>query len=180
MHENLGKSRLRMARWYDKHHLKAPEFKPGDEVMLDCRNVQTKRPMNKLDHKKMGPFKVTKAVGRRAYQIELPPQMRIHRVFYVSLLEPYKSPADPQRRVEPQEVEEIDGEVNWVVREVADSRENRQKKIVLYLVLWEGYEQEDATWEPWEHLRNSAEKALIWFHKHYPRKTRDVRDIGLV
>jgi len=54
MHENLGKTRLRMARWYDKHHLKAPEFKPGDEVMLDRRNVQTKRPMNKLDHKKDG------------------------------------------------------------------------------------------------------------------------------
>jgi hypothetical protein len=180
MHENLGKSRLRMARWYDKHHLKAPEFKPGDEVMLDRRNVQTKRPMNKLDHKKMGPFKVTKAVGRRAYQLELPPQMRIHPVFHVSLLEPYKSPADPQRRVEPPEVEEIDGEVNWVVREVADSRVNRQKKIVEYLVLWEGYEQEDATWEPWEHLRNSAEKVLLSFHKRYPRKPRDVRVIGLV
>ena len=67
MHENLGKTRLRMARWYDKHHLKAPEFKPGDKVMLDRRNVQTKRPINKLDHKKMGPFKVTKAVGKCAY-----------------------------------------------------------------------------------------------------------------
>jgi hypothetical protein len=66
MHENLGKSRLRMARWYDKHHLKGPEFKPGDEVMLDRRNVQTKRPISKLDHKNMGPFNVTKAVGRHA------------------------------------------------------------------------------------------------------------------
>ena len=57
-----------MARWYDKHHQKGPEFKAGDLVMLDRRNVQTKRPMNKLDHKKMGPFKVLKTVGRRAYQ----------------------------------------------------------------------------------------------------------------
>jgi hypothetical protein len=33
--------------------------------MLDRRNVQTKRPMNKLDHKKFGPFKVKKAaVGK--------------------------------------------------------------------------------------------------------------------
>jgi hypothetical protein len=49
MHENLGKSQLRMAWWYDKHHLKVPDFKPGDEVMLDRHNVQTKLLMNKLD-----------------------------------------------------------------------------------------------------------------------------------
>ena len=179
MGENLGKTRLRMARWYDKHHQKGPEFKAGDLVMLDRRNVQTKRPMNKLDHKKMGPFKVLKTVGRRAYQLELPPQMKIHPVFHINLLEPYRIPADSQRRIEPPEVEEIDGEENHVVREVADSRVNRSKKKVEYLVLWEGYEQEDATWEPWEHLRNSAEKALISFHKRYPRKPRDARVVGL-
>jgi len=179
MGENLGKTRLRMARWYDKHHQKGPEFKAGDLVMLDRRNVQTKRPMNKLDHKKMGPFKVLKTVGRRAYQLELPSQMKIHPVFHINLLEPYRIPADSQRRIEPPEVEEIDGEENHVVREVADSRVNRSKKKVEYLVLWEGYEQEDATWEPWEHLRNSAEKALISFHKRYPRKPRDARVVGL-
>jgi hypothetical protein len=37
--------------------------------------------------------------------------------------------------VEPPEVDEIDGEENWDVREVADSRVNPQKKIVEYLVL---------------------------------------------
>jgi hypothetical protein len=78
------------------------------------------------------------------------------------------------------EVEEIDGKVNWVVREVADSRLNRKKKIVEYLVFWEGYEQEDATREPWEHFRNSTKKALLSFHKPYPRKPRDERVIGLV
>jgi hypothetical protein len=39
MNEYLGKSRLRMAWWYDQHHLKAPQFKPGDEVFLDRRKV---------------------------------------------------------------------------------------------------------------------------------------------
>jgi hypothetical protein len=73
--------------------------------------------------------------------------VKIHAVFHVSLLEPYKSPADPQRRVEPPQADEIDGDVNWVVRVVTDSRVNRQNKIVGYLVLWEGYEQEDATWK---------------------------------
>jgi len=135
MKENLAKTRLRMTRWYDKHHQQGPEFSPGDEVMLDRRNVQTKRPMNKLDHKKFGPFKVKKAVGKRAYELELPPQMRIHPVFHIALLEPYIVPADPRRRVDPPEIEEIDGEENHVLREVVDSRVNRKKKVVEYLVL---------------------------------------------
>ena len=69
---NLGKARLRMAKWYDKHIQKAPEYKHGDEVILDRRNVQTKCPMNKLDNKKFGPFKVLEAVGKRAYRLKLP------------------------------------------------------------------------------------------------------------
>jgi hypothetical protein len=80
-------------------------------------------------------------------------------------LEPYKSPAYPHQRVEPLEVEEVDREVNWVVRDVADSTVNCHKKIVEYLVLWEGYEQGDATWEPKEHLRSSTDKGLLSFHK---------------
>jgi RNase H-like domain found in reverse transcriptase/Reverse transcriptase (RNA-dependent DNA polymerase)/Integrase zinc binding domain/Chromo (CHRromatin Organisation MOdifier) domain/Integrase core domain len=179
MSENLAKSRLRMTRWYNKTHQQGPEFSPGDEVMLDRRNVQTKRPMNKLDQKRFGPFKVKKAVGKRAYELELPQQMRIHPVFHVALLEPYKPPADVQRRVNPPEVEEIDGEVNWVLREIANSKVNRQKKRVEYLVLWEGFEQEDATWEPWGNLKKSAEEALLDFHKRYPKKPRDARVVGL-
>jgi len=125
MGENLGKTRLRISRWYDKHHQKAPEFKAGDLLILEHRNVQTKQLMNKLDHMKMGPFKVLQAMGKRAYKLGLPLQMKIHPVFYVSLLEPCSIPVDPKWRTEPPKVEEIEGEKNHVVREVADLRVNR-------------------------------------------------------
>ena len=164
-----------MAHWYDVNRQKGPEFMPGNEVMLDRRNVQTKRPMMKLDHKKFGPFKVKRAVGKRAYELVLPPTMKIHPVFHVSLLEPYRAPADPSRRAPPPEIEIIEGEENYVVREVADSRVNRQKKKIEYLVLWDGYDNEDATWEPWEHLRHTAVEALRDFHKRYPKKPQDKR-----
>ncbi|KAH8144355.1 uncharacterized protein LAJ45_11677 [Morchella importuna] len=166
-----------MARWYDTHALPPPEIKPGDEVMLDRRNVQTKRPLGKLDQKKIGPFKVLEANGTRAYKLSLPPQMGIHPVFHVSLLEPYRVPVDPERRVPPPEPEEIAGEQNWTVREVAVSWVNKKRRRVEYLVLWEGYENEDATWEPWEHLRKSAEEALRDFHMRYPKKPRDRRTL---
>ena len=63
--------------------------------MLDRRNVQTKCSINKLDNKKFGPFKVLEAVGKRAYRLKLPQNMKIHPVFHTSLLEHYKAPSDP-------------------------------------------------------------------------------------
>ncbi|KAH8153124.1 uncharacterized protein LAJ45_02711 [Morchella importuna] len=167
-----------MAQWYDAHALALPEIKPVNEVMLDRRYVQTKRPPGKLDQKKMGPFKVLEAIGTRAYKLSLPLQMGIHPVFHVSLLELYRVPVDPERRVPPPEPEEIAGEHNWIVREVADSRVTKKRRRVEYLLLWEVYENEDATWEPWEHLRKSAEEALRNFHMRYPNKPRDRRTLG--
>jgi hypothetical protein len=117
MNASLGKTRLRIARWHDAHALAPPEIKPGDEVMLDRRNVQTKWPLGKLNQNKMEPFKVLEAIGTHAYKLSLPPQMGIHPVFHVSLLEPYRASIDPERRVPPPELEEIEGEQNWVVRE---------------------------------------------------------------
>lgn len=175
MQANLGKARLRMQRWYDKHALEAPVYKPGDEVMLDRRNIQTKRPMNKLDNKKFGPFKVLEAVGKRAYKLKLPQNMEIHPVFHTSLLEPYRVPLDTERRVPPPPLEDIEGVENWIVRSIADSRVNKKRKQVEYLTLWEGYETEEATWEPWECFKHTAETALTDFHKRYPKKARDSR-----
>jgi len=40
--------------------------------MLNRKNLRTKRPMEKLDHKMLGPFVVKRQVGSRAYEVELP------------------------------------------------------------------------------------------------------------
>jgi len=181
MKENLAKTRLRITRWYNSLHQQGPEFSPCDEVMLDCCIVQAKRPMNKLDHKKFRPLKVKKAVGKRAFELELPPQMRIHPVFHIALLEPYIASTNSQRRMDPPETEEIGEVVNWTVREVIDCRLDRKENLqkVKYLVLWEGYEQDDETCETWENLKKRAEEALLDFHKSYPRKPRDARVVML-
>ena len=78
-----------MGSYYNKKHLEAPTFEEGDLVMLDGRNIRTKRPSKKLAPKKYGPFKILKKKGTRAYRLELHSRWRIHNVFHVSLLEPY-------------------------------------------------------------------------------------------
>ena len=45
------------------------------------------RPSNKLDHTKLGPFQVKKVKSDVNYKLDLPKKMRIHSVFYISLLE---------------------------------------------------------------------------------------------
>ena len=63
--------------------------------------------------------------------------------------------------------------MNYLVDSIGTNRLNRQRKRVEYLVFWEGYPPEEATWEPAEHLRATAEGALREFHRQYPKQPRD-------
>ena len=57
-------------------------------VYLLRRNIKIKRPSDKLDHTKLGLFRIVKKLGLVIYKLEIPEGMRIYLVFYVSLLEP--------------------------------------------------------------------------------------------
>ena len=50
----------------------APNYVLGDEVWLDTRNMQTKRPSKKLSDKFDGPFPITKIINPHVYKLELP------------------------------------------------------------------------------------------------------------
>jgi len=74
-------------------------------------------------------------------------------------------------------MEILEGEENWKVREIVESGRNSRKrgKPVEYLVLWEGYPDEEATWESYEYLRETSEDRLKEFHRKYPGAERDPR-----
>lgn len=84
-----------------KRRVPTPLYKLGDEVWLDTRNMRTERPAKKLDAKHVGPLKVIERINANAYRLELPEQMRVHNVFYTSLLTPVASdPLSSQRDYE--------------------------------------------------------------------------------
>jgi hypothetical protein len=60
---NLKATQERMKKYADLKRKDAPEFKIGDLVMLDGRHIQTRWPMDKLDHKKHGPFAIEKVIS---------------------------------------------------------------------------------------------------------------------
>jgi hypothetical protein len=64
--------------------------------------------------------------------------MKIHPVFYVSLLEPYKESSIPGKsQVLPPSIE-IEGQEEFEVSKILDSRIIRRK--LEYLVQWQGYD----------------------------------------
>ena len=108
------------------------------------RNIQTTRPSQKLDVKRMGPFKILDIVGegKLAYKLELPERMhQIHPVFHVSLLEPYHENHWEGQVQPPPPPDEIEGELEYEVREVLNSKIVRGK--LKYLVDWVGYGPEE-------------------------------------
>ena len=59
----------------------------------------------------------------------------------------------------------IDGEEEWVVEEILDSKIINWK--LCYLVKWQGYGIEHNSWEPWDNLHTL--ELVTDFHQKFPR-----------
>jgi hypothetical protein len=90
--------------------------------------------------------------------------MKCHNIFHVSLLEPAADDAYPGRNTEPAPLVEIDGEDEYFIEAILDSRIHRQK--LQYLIKWVGYDLPD--WEPAEF--HSESEAMDTFDEKYPNK----------
>jgi hypothetical protein len=73
--------------YYNKSKLEEFRFREKDLVYLLRRNIKITRPSDKFDHKKFGPFKIKRNIKNISYKFYLPLTMRIHPIFYISLLE---------------------------------------------------------------------------------------------
>lgn len=142
-------------------------FKCGDQVWLLRKNIKTTRPCEKLDNKKIGPFKIIEEINPVAFKLKLPVSLKIHPVFHVSLLEKYYNPRYEHQKNSQPPPEIIDGQEEYVVEAILDSR--FRKKKLQYLVKWEGYSDCDNSWEPVKNLENAPQK-IEEFHKKYPKK----------
>jgi hypothetical protein len=115
--------------YYDKYCNIEPMLKERDKIYLIQRNIQIKQPSTKLDHKKLGLFKIKKVAGLVNYELVLPRTMNIHPVFHISLLElvlPGALPA-PITKIEP-----VNPNAEYKVEEILDHKQVRN--YIKYLV----------------------------------------------
>ena len=156
------------SEYVNNNRMSPPVFELDSSVWLLRKNIRTNRPSDKLDYKRLGPFKIVKKVSTHAYKLDLPPTMRIHPVFHVSLLEPVASdPLPGQENIPPPPII-VDGELEFQVDEILDARRTRNPNQPLYLVKWTGESQ--LTWEPYDNVKDL--EALHKFFKKYPEKPR--------
>jgi hypothetical protein len=155
----------RNASYYNKKRSQEPTLKEGDKVYLVRKNIQTKRPSDKLDHKKLGPYKIKRVRGHLNYELALPRNMNIHPVFHISLLEPAPPGAPPAPNTE---IKPVNPNAEYAVEAILDHKLVRGKP--RYLIKWEGYPQSENTWEPRTNL--NCLELLAEFHRLHPERTR--------
>jgi hypothetical protein len=138
-------------------------FNVGDKVLLNSKNINIKHSgSRKLLPRFLGPFEVTQKIGQLAYKLRLPPNMKCHNVFHVSLLQPYNKSARYQPPPPPLVIdEEYEYEVQTVLKHEGHKPGKRR-----FLVAWKGYPPEFNTWEPEANLTNCLDELAAYWAKH--------------
>jgi hypothetical protein len=128
------------------NHRDTPKYKEGDLVWLEGKNLRINQPTAKLVPRQHGPFKVTQVMSAVNYRLELPTQWSIHPVFHTDLLTPYKETIMHSPNFTQPTPELIDGEEEYSVEKILDSRRFGRRWRLQYLVKWEGYPDSDNMW----------------------------------
>ncbi|SOV06672.1 uncharacterized protein UDID_17568 [Ustilago sp. UG-2017a] len=149
LQEQIREAQRRTVDQYNRKH-KDIEFKVGDMVYINRRNWKTRQPTLKLDTQFAGPYPVQEQIGRRAYRITLPANLRVHDVFHVSMLEPARTSSLAQRAEQPTIPSLPDEDLDFEVEALINKRSHHG--VIEYKVLWRGYSEEAASWEPVSNL----------------------------
>ena len=101
----------------------------------------------KLKPKFYGPYRVSRRIGKVAYEIELPESSKIHNVFHVSCLKKVVGKHATTSLELP--LLEEEGQLDLVPDEILQERERKLRSRVIweFLVKWKDLPIEDATWE---------------------------------
>jgi hypothetical protein len=136
---------------------------PGQQVLLSTKNIKVKTGgPRKLMPKWLGPFPVRKMVGAAAAELELPPSLRIHPTFHVSLLRPFRGDA-PDSSIGPVAAFE-QGVPYYTVERILTHRDRKigRKTVREYLVKWKDYTDEHNSWEPDANFTDSLAQDAYW------------------
>ena len=145
-------------------------FYVGDKVLLSTKHLNIKHgeKRRKLLPKWIGPFEVVQVVGPVAYKLKMNPGWRIHPVFHVSLIEPYR--ADGRVQPPPPPIE-LEGVLEYQVESILSHRfRGRRHPRASYLVAWKGYGPEHNSWEPERYVVNAPEAVADYWRRQVERQ----------
>ena len=148
----LAKETLRMAQKRYENQMnknrRQVSFKVGQIIWSNVKDFTLSQGLTpKFMAKFAGPFSVVKQVFDDAYKLALPPEIKVHPVFHVSLFKEYfKDSVRPEHKQVLQPVPELVGNhEEYEVETILNKRKLRSQDTE-YLVKWRGYRVKKATW----------------------------------
>jgi hypothetical protein len=103
----------------------------------------------KLEPKRYGPFPITKVISDVVFKLKLLYQWlkrKVHPVFHMSLLSPYKKTEEHEPNFLEPPPEVIKGVEEYEVEMILGDKTIRKKHH--YLIKWKGYADAHNSWEP--------------------------------
>ena len=135
------------------------EFQVGEHVFIKVRPKKSSLRLGicaKLAPRYCGPFEILSRIGQVAYQLALPPNLRVHNVFHISVLKKYVHDAT---RVVNQNDVQVEPEEYFLVEQdcILGQREItlQNHTIGQVKVQWKHLSPEEATWELESNMRDA-------------------------
>ena len=130
--------------------------------------------MAKLAAKCHGPFPIQRVLSPIDYQLTLPEQWKIHNMFHVDLLTPYREMEfhGPNYHQPPPDL--VGEEEQYKVEQVLDERIYGHWKKKQYLVKWKGYPDSDNQWLDTKNMENTQE-LIAEFHNLNPEPSSHIK-----
>ena len=151
------------------------KFQTGDLVWLEGHNLKIDWPSVKLAAKRYGPFPVAKVLSPVTYQLTLPSQWKIHPVFHMDLLTPYRETVLHGPNYTRPPLDLIDDAEEYEVERVLDSRVQGRNRKIQYLVKWVGYPDSDNQWVNADQMM--ADDAIREFKERHPNAVTHIRQV---
>jgi hypothetical protein len=146
------------ANKHRRHH----EFHVGDSVYLSADHF---KPLQGIDTRKKfrarayGPYRIKRVLSSVTYELDLPPNIKIHPVVHISQLRECHQSTEFAERTQiysPPPPQVIDGEEFFTIDYFVDERGSGARKE--YLVHWAGYGHDRDEWQLAMKLRSGMHK----------------------
>ena len=151
-------------------------FQEGDKVWLEGKHLHMSHPFPKLAPKCYGPFLMERVINPVVFKLKLPEQWKqkcLHPMFHASLLAPYKEMEEHGANFLEPPPDVIEGEEEYKVEQVLDSRQSERGKQLQYLLKWKGYSEAHNSWEPADQVH--AMELIKAYHKQKPAAVKGIK-----
>jgi hypothetical protein len=137
---------IKAQQGWERRKRTAPTFQTGDQVWLDGRNIKMFHPTAKLAPKRHGPFPIVRVLSPITYELRLPVQWKLHPVFHVDLLTPYRETEFHGANYDKPPPDLINGEEEYEVERIVALQHFGRGRKLQYLVKWKGYPDAENQW----------------------------------